>query len=315
MSVDDETAETAETAEATGPGRRRPSVGLVAALVVVVIVALVAVVALVTRSDDSPGVVAGEGDDHAVSDATTIAPEDIGPELPAQWTGVRTDGSALIITFYGAAPVSDPNDPCESDYRPVLDETAQAVTVTMHGTHVDACPEDIAYGRTVRVELAQPLGARQLTNGATGRAELAFDGARLLQPGWLPDGWQQIADRPSDPGRPGLVLAWQIGWGDPTTVTSCGAEVSPVTLTVGSASDLLTQTWVTSYTTVGATTVRGHPAEQARYQAGPVEHPSDETMIRWSEGDEGYVIRSAPSCPGDAPADFVLLQRLGDGLS
>ena len=141
-----------------------------------------------------------------------------------------------------------------------------------------------------------------------------FDGARLLEAGWLPEGWQQTADRPSDPAGSAQVVAWQIGWSDPTAVTTCGAEVSPVTLTVGTASDLLSQTWVTSYVTVGPTAVRGHPAEQARYRAGPVEHPSNETMIRWSEGDEGYVLRSAPSCPDGAPADFALLQHIADEL-
>ncbi len=38
-------------------------------------------------------------------------------------------------------------------------------------------------------------------------------------------------------------------------------------------------------------------------------------MIRWSDGDQTYVLRSAPSCPlTDQPASFDVLQHLADGL-
>jgi hypothetical protein len=72
---------------------------------------------------------------------------------------------------------------------------------------------------------------------------------------------------------------------------------------------------VTSFVTVAPTTVGGQPGEQARYT--PAENPdaSSETMIRWSDGDQSFVLRSATACPStDQPASFDVLQRLADGL-
>jgi hypothetical protein len=169
----------------------------------------------------------------------------------------------------------------------------------------------------VRVPLDAPLGDRQVLDGAGGAAVAVFDGDRLPHPSWLPDGWEQIRDHPAVFGTGSPVAGWQVGWGpSPLQGTSCGADVSPIDLTVGKGDQLLTQSWVTSFTTVSATTVGGHPAEQARYQ--PAENPNagTETMIRWFDGDEGYVLRSAPSCPpADQPAGFDVLQRLAGGLS
>ena len=287
------------------PIHRRPSVSLVAALVLAPLLAAVV----------------GCGSSSAPVDAAdpgTTAPETtaavIGPELRTDWNGVRTSDAGLVIAFYGLAPTTNPDDPCQSDYQAVVEEADDEVRVTVHGSHVDTCAEDIAYGRSLTVTLAEPLGDRRLVDGATERQEIAFDGGRIPDATWLPDGWEQVSDLPADP-HTGLVTAWQVGWGPPrSSGTACGGDVSPVTLTVGSP-DLLAQTWVTSFTVVGPTTVHGQPAEQARYQAGPPEHPSNETMVRWAEGSDAFVLRSSPSCAGDVPADFALLQQLADGLS
>lgn len=284
---------------------RRPSVGLVAALVLAPLLAM----AVGCGSSSAPVDTADPG---TTAPATSVAP--IGPELTTDWNGVRITDSGLVIAFYGLAQTTTVDDPCQADYQAVVEEADDEVRVTVHGSHVDTCGDDIAYGRTLTVPLAGPLGDRRLVNGATERREVAFDGARIPEATWLPDGWEQVSDLPADP-HTGLVTAWQVGWGPPrSSGTPCGADVSPVTLTVGSP-DLLTQTWVTSFTVVGATRVHGQPAEQARYQSGPPEHPSNETMIRWSEGSDAFVLRSAPSCPEETPADFPLLQQLADGLA
>ncbi|MGZ4693983.1 MAG: hypothetical protein ACXWA3_10175, partial [Acidimicrobiales bacterium] len=250
-------------------------------------------------------------------DATTAAPATIGPVMTAAWSGVRTDGSDLVIVFLGNPATSAAPGGCRSDYQAVATETDQAVTVTVHGTRVDPCPDQIQYGRSVRVALAAPLGDREVLDGAGGAPAEVFDGARLLHPTWLPDGWEQILDHPAVFGTGSPVAGWQLGWGPPSGQgTSCGADVSPVDLTVGTADQLLSQSWVTSFATVGTTTVGGHPAEQARYQPAQDPNAATETMIRWSDGNEGYVLRSAPSCPlTEQPAGFDLLQRLADGLS
>jgi hypothetical protein len=234
--------------------------------------------------------------------------------MTTAWNGVRTDGDGLVIVFLGNQPVSGPPGGCQSDYEGVTSETDEAVTVTIHGTNVAACP--IQYGRSVRVALDAPLGDRQVLNGAGGQPQLVFDGSRLLHPTWLPDGWEQTSDLPSEPGTGQPFAAWQLGWGPPLTQTpACGAAVSPVDLTVGRADLLLKESWVTSFATVGPTTVGGHPAEQARYTPAQDPNSATETMIRWTVGPDAYVLRSAPSCPlTDQPASFDVLQRLADGL-
>jgi hypothetical protein len=297
------------------PAARRiaPWIGVTAAAVVVLVVAGIVVVAR-RAGDDATTTDAGEP--GAAATTAPAAEPPIGPVLDANWDGVRTDGSGLVVAFLGLPPSASPDDPCQADYRAVVDQSDTVVTVTVHGTHVDSCGVDLAVGRSLAVDLDRPLGDRSLVNGATERHEVAFDGSVLPEAGWLPDGWVQLTDQPADPHPPGLVTEWQVGWGPPRSGgTACGADVSPVTLTVGPASELLARSWVTSFSTVGSTEVGGRPAEQARYRSGPPEHPSDETMLRWSTGDTGYVVRSAPSCPGEPPADFALLQRLADGLS
>jgi hypothetical protein len=303
---------TAEDAQWKSPFRAAPSAPGRAQRLAVTVASVLLVGIVVAGCGSDP--VTTEGGPGSSSDAATTT-EPLGPELTSEWTGVRTDGSGLTIALLGLPPVTDPADPCQADYRAAVDETDQEVTVTVHGTHVDSCTtSDIAVGRILSVELDRPLGDRLLTNGATQRREIAFDGDLVPDATWLPDRWELLVDRPADPAT-GTVTTWQIGWGPSrSSGTACGADVSPLTLTVGPAQALLAQPWVTSFTTVGTTTVRGTPAEQARYQAGPPERPSNETMIRWSDGDEAYVLRSAPSCVGEEPADFTLLQRLADGL-
>ena len=245
----------------------------------------------------------------------TSGDQPIGPEMTTSWSGVRTDGDGLVIVFLGNPAVTDPPGGCQSDYQGIARETDQAVTVTVYGTDVQECPDKIQYGRTVRVALDGPLRSREVRNGAGGDPQLVFDGSRLLHPTWLPDGWEQTGDLPSEPGTGPAFAAWQLAWGPPSSQgTSCGGEVSPIDLTVGGP-QLLQEPWVTSFVTVASTTVGGHPAEQARFT--PAENPNatSETMIRWSAGDQTYVLRSATACPTtDQPASFDVLQRLADGL-
>src|SRR4051812_44429611 len=237
-------------------------------------------------------------------DATTDV-QPIGPAMTTGWSGVRTDGDGLVIAFLGNPAVSDPSGGCQFDYQALATETDQAVTVTVHGTHPEECPNQIQYGRTVRVALDAPLGSREVRDGASGDPEVVFDGSRLLHPTWLPDGWEQTADLPSTTGTGQPVAAWQLSWGPPRSQgTSCGGQVSSIDLTVGGPA-LLQEPWVTSFVTVAPTTVRGHSGEQARYSPADNPNASDETMIRWSDGDQAYVLRSATACPStDQPASF-----------
>ena len=121
--------------------------------------------------------------------ATTEAPT--GPVLASNWNGVRTAGSDLVIAFYGLAPTTSPDDPCQSDYQAVVEESGDEVRVTVHGTHVDTCAEDIAYGRSLTVPLAEPLGrpaVGQRRHRAGGDRRSTAAGSPT--PPGCPDGWR-----------------------------------------------------------------------------------------------------------------------------
>ncbi len=248
--------------------RTRSAVQVGAALLMAV-----ALMAAVAACGSDGGSTATEGSTPATTGSDTTAGEQpIGPAMTTAWSGVRTDGDGLVIVFLGNPAVSDPPGGCQSDYQALATETDQAVTVTVHGTHPEECPNQIQYGRTVRVALDAPLGSREVRNGANDDPEVVFDGSRLLRPTWLPDGWEQTGDRPSEAGTGQPVAAWQLSWGPPLSQgTSCGGQVGSIDLTVGGP-DLLQEPWVTSFVAVAPTTVRGHPAEQARYT--PAENPN-----------------------------------------
>ncbi len=185
---------------------------LVAAVVVAV---LLSGVAVACSSADDGSTATDEGTSASTGGTTGERP--IGPAMSGAWSGVRTDGDGLVIVFLGNPAVGDRSGDasggCQSDYQGIAAETDQAVTVTIYGTHVEECPNQIQYGRTVRVALDAPLGPREVRNGSGGDPELVFDGARLLHPTWLPDGWEQTRDMPERAGHWGGVrgLAARLG--------------------------------------------------------------------------------------------------------
>ena len=96
---------------------------------------------------------------------------------------MRTQGErALLLTFIGGPPPTGAMDPCERSYRP---DVARPLLLEFF------CPA-MGYFRTASVKLGLPLGDRVLVDGTTGRQRLPFDGATLLSPRFLPDGWAML---------------------------------------------------------------------------------------------------------------------------
>ncbi len=116
---------------------------------------------------------------------------------PVSLSGARTDGRrGLVLSFSGAAPVTDRKDSCQLDYDATADEGRATVRwrcarVTERSTG-PAAPEAASSSASAgwsTVRLDRPLGERTLVDAATGDPVPVFDGATLLRAGWLPAGW------------------------------------------------------------------------------------------------------------------------------
>jgi hypothetical protein len=121
---------------------------------------------------------------------------------PRRWDGarlVRGDPDRLTLYFVGAPP-GPPDDPCARAYAATADPTAATVTVTLRELPGPTPPPEhgctaIGHGRTVTIDLPEPLRDRPLVDGATGRQRPVLDAALLLTPSWLPPGYRLVSER------------------------------------------------------------------------------------------------------------------------
>jgi hypothetical protein len=54
---------------------------------------------------------------------------------------------------------------------------------------------DVGYGRTISIELPEPLRDRLVLDGATGEQRPVIDAGLLLTPSWLPAGYRFVSER------------------------------------------------------------------------------------------------------------------------
>jgi hypothetical protein len=232
---------------------------------------------------------------------------------PTWFEAARTDGRrGVVVSFTGAAPVTDPKNACQSDYRAFAVEREDEVEIRVRSIYREADREPVActlegYGRTARVALRRPLGNRRLVDGANGNEVPAFDGSTLLEPTWLPSGWKTTGEGGMNSESFGSV------WG---RTFSAQREREPERCTDASASVWLAQGTVPppgmplfdAATVVDVVEVRGQSATRT------YEPRSGTTSIRWIEPRGAVVLDGYRGCAGSPGVDLDTLTRIAQGL-
>lgn len=252
-------------------------------------------------------------------------PVDVEPVVrgTAWFSGARsTDGGrGLVLTFVGGSVETPRSSPCWEDYRAEVDESDATVRVTIQRLSpppVPRPPEEPSfacttegYFRSLDVRLSSPLGARSLVDGADGRVKPVFDGARLLVPARLPEGWVLGREEPYQSLLPngGDLQEW-VQWYGPRSergAARCTATEHGLLVTTGAVRpDLPIGVRAVGDTLLGQPTIRGHQAELVH------ESWHDQVVLSWDEPQAGYTIRTMPVC-GDGsrpdPAAVVAFAR------
>ena len=115
------------------------------------------------------------------------------PDLPAspsasttvrdstQLNGVIASGTQLVISSLGGD--------CDVSARGAATETATSIVVQVHVTSNDGVCSAVGYLRSVTAQLNSAWNHRAIVDD-TGAAVPTIDGALLLQPSWLPAGYE-----------------------------------------------------------------------------------------------------------------------------
>jgi hypothetical protein len=121
---------------------------------------------------------------------------------PVRWDGarlVRGDPERLTLYFTGGPP-GPPDEPCARAYQATAAVSGDRMTVTVRELPSAPLPPghgcaDVGYGRTVTIELSEPLRGRPVVDGATGELRPVIDAGLLLTPSWLPAGYRFVRER------------------------------------------------------------------------------------------------------------------------
>jgi hypothetical protein len=223
--------------------------------------------------------------------------------------GVRTQGErGLLLTFVGGPPPTDAMDPCEKSYRPDVVQSGDRVVVTVRERPSTVpLPRGfscalVGYFRTASVELGRPLGDRVLVDGTTGRQRRPFDGATLLSPRFLPDGWAMLQEGPGF-DEPEQSVEWRRTFGPPRLSPRdgrCAETVTPVSVSQSPDAGVLGP---------------GEPVELRGTRGTVVHDTSGGARIRWAERGQVVEVADTPSCAGTPQGDVDLLLRIAGGLA
>lgn len=234
------------------------------------------------------------------------------------WEGTRTsaDGRSLLIVFVGGRTF-DPDDPCSHDYRAVVEESGDEVRVSIEsrsppppmGTTEFGCTAE-GYFRTVTAALTEPLGERALVEDQFNRVHDVFDGTRLFEPTWLPDGWEMTNEGAWYAGERGDGRSWGRTWGGPTPEPVddrcvAGEEAISVIQT-----DSATLEANPPYGLEPTATHDVNGAEATHWTGGPY----DLQALTWTVGDEGFLLQPQASCADDPPTSIDRLLQFARGL-
>lgn len=215
--------------------------------------------------------------------------------------------------FIVGGPKYDPDDPCTVAYKATADETPLAVEVTVFrasrrftGPH--AC-DDIGYVQSIVVALETPLGDR--TVEAFGAPHGVFDGSRLADPSWLPDGFTRQAEGPGYPS-PEASQSWQVGWATPEPPNEDGHCVPGkqfMMLTQGPPVVAELHAGNPNLTVVATYDIDG---VQATYRQRI--EPAPEAALSWVRDGTGFTLYSSAACVGGEAVDADTMVRFARGL-
>lgn len=236
--------------------------------------------------------------------------------LPGLWAGARLGSNPLeLVVFVTGGAEYDPDDPCTMAYTATVAESSDAVGVTVFratrrftGPH--AC-DDIGYVQSIVVALESPLGDR--TVEALGASHGVFDGSRLANPTWLPDGFMWRSEAPGYPS-PETSQAWQVWWGTPEPPDGDDGHCVPggrfITLTQGPPAVAELHTAFPDFDVVATYDVGGVAATYRQRL-----EPSPTAVLSWVRDGTGFQLSSSATCvPGGEAVDADTMVRFARGL-
>lgn len=286
--------------------RRRRAAGTLA-LSVAVVATAVTVGTLATRNPDGVSLLTEQSPTPAVQPTRTP-----GHEQPSAFDepgepvdGLRTDpgGRGLVVNYTGGAC----DGPARLDVQEAPDRVDLRVVVDRAA---DTCIA-IGISRTLSARLKAPLGERVVWAGP--QRLVPFDGARLLEPGYLPPGSSLRQEDGRGTGdRESPVRAtwwWTRTYGAPRTVPDCSLDVGgiPWFLHQGPADEqgFTGQEWQDrGLHRVGAATAR---LRESRYEG-----ERNGWALTWEGAGGTVTLSSRPACDEDAipsEAEFLRVAR------
>lgn len=221
-----------------------------------------------------------------------------------QISGAVTSASEreLVVSYVGGV--------CDVSARGGAIESGSSITVHVWVTTRNAICTAQGFGRTATAQLSAPWGNR-VVRDLTGATVPVVDGALLLRPSWLPDGYQadpiEVSASDGNVGvgqdwRPPLVTALSSAG-----ISSCTAGTSAVGLRQGLGSaPLIDPLLPGSYALADGTRVSVYRDDQGELELHwtPPHHPN------------GWIValQAFKQCEGDQPLSLDTMLKIANGL-
>jgi hypothetical protein len=219
-----------------------------------------------------------------------------------QILGVLTADSErqLVINFMGGA--------CDVSARGYADEAGSAIVVHVLVTRRQAACPAVGYLRTVVAQLAGSWGEQHIVD-SQGASVPTIDGALLLTPGWLPDGYQGgAANVGATDGNTTAAQTWAPPEVDTTSAAAvaCPPQAAGVELIQGYGVTPHYALLPGSHVLANGSTVRADRDEQQNVGLywTPPHHPAGWTAALYSSS----------RCSGDTPVPLETLMTIANSL-
>lgn len=145
----------------------------------------------------------------ASSDAESLEPSvrEFDRSIPWQSALLEDPGRSVTIAFTGGRDGNLEDNPCVGEYDVEVEETTEAVTITLYSLRLAEPPElpdgfgctDEGYARRIGVTIGnEGLAGRELIDGSNGQIRIPIDETALLMPSYLPDGWSEWDRQPQN---------------------------------------------------------------------------------------------------------------------